>query len=46
MTVFKKPVYRGLKKKATELTSGVWKTKDRTGASNVYSESRTEMSNL
>ena len=41
VTVFKKPVYRGLRKKATELTSGVWKTTDRTGVSNVYSESGT-----
>ena len=43
MTVFKKPVYLGLKKKAGELTSGVWKTQDRTGVSNIYSDSGTEM---
>ena len=42
MTVFKKPVYLGLRKKATELTSGVWKTQDNTGVS-IYSESNTEM---
>ena len=41
MTVFKKPVYKGLRKKAEELTSGVWKTTDRTMTSNVYSESGT-----
>jgi len=43
VTVFKKPVYLGLKRKANDLTSGVWKTQDRTGISNVYSDSGTEM---
>ena len=40
MTVFKKPVYLGLRKKAGELTSGVWKTQaERIGVSNIYSDS-------
>ena len=43
VTVFKKPVYKGLRKKASELTSGVWKTQDRTGVSNESGTGATEM---
>ena len=48
MTVFKKPVYLGLRKKVGELTSGVWRIQgERTGVSTISdSRSGTEMKTI